>query len=203
MMKNATEKEKHSECKTARKRAPRNPSARRQQIISAAADLIAQEGSHKITNRSVAERAGVPLGSTTQYFKSVDDLRRAGLIELSARIEAEYDEAFHVMEHEEDVCASISNAICDYISNPERMRADATLYAAAIEDPAVRDIAKSSYDRFVDRCKPYMDLKRAKILFAFVEGALIDSCVMGHPYERELIQEAVALILDTPLDPAV
>ena len=29
-------------------------------------------------NRRVAEEAGVPLGSTTQYFKSIDELRREG-----------------------------------------------------------------------------------------------------------------------------
>ena len=77
--------------KTPRKRAPRNPAARRQEIIDAAADLISREGTARVTNRRVAERAGVPLGSTTQYFKSIDELRRAGLAELSRRIEREYD----------------------------------------------------------------------------------------------------------------
>ena len=59
--------------KKPKKRAPRDPAGRRQAIIDAAANLIAREGSSKITNRRVAEEAGVPLGSTTQYFKSIDD----------------------------------------------------------------------------------------------------------------------------------
>ena len=64
--------------KKPKKRAPRDPAGRRQAIIDAAANLIAREGSSKITNRRVAEEAGVPLGSTTQYFKSIDELRREG-----------------------------------------------------------------------------------------------------------------------------
>ena len=66
--------------KKPKKRAPRDPAGRRQAIIDAAANLIAREGSSKITNRRVAEEAGVPLGSTTQYFKSIDELRREKMV---------------------------------------------------------------------------------------------------------------------------
>ena len=36
----------------------------------------------------------------------------------------------------------------------------------------------------------------AKILCAFMEGAIINSCFMGVPYDRETIQKAVSLILE-------
>ena len=41
-----------------------------------------------------------------------------------------------------------------------------------------------------------MDEQRAKILCAFMEGAIINSCFMGLPYDRETIQKAVSLILE-------
>ncbi|OUO87558.1 hypothetical protein B5F40_13560 [Gordonibacter sp. An230] len=180
----------------ARKRSPRNPAARKQKIVDAAADLISRMGSGRITHRKVAERAGVPLGSTTQYFKSIDELRHAGLAELARRIEREYDEVFLVVAQRSHGSDVLADAITEYLSNLERVNADAALYAGAIEDPEVRSIAKESFESFLERCEPYVDAVRAKILFAFMEGAVINSCFMGVPYDRETVREAVALILE-------
>lgn len=178
-----------------RKRAPRNPEARKRQIIEAAADIIAREGPGKVTNRKVAEQAGVPLGSTTQYFKSVDELRRAGLSEVAQRLARDYDEVFQVVAQGEGTACALAEAISDYLSRPDRVLADASLGTAAIGDPEVRDIAARTFEQFLAQCEPYMTADRAKILFAFVEGAVINSCLMGVPYSKELIREAVSLIL--------
>lgn len=171
------------------------PSWTRQQIIDAAADLIAREGSGKITNRKVADYAGVSLGSTTRHFKSIDELRRAGLAELSTRIEREYDDMFCIVAQEGHGSERLADTINEYLSNPQRVNADAALYAAAIEDPEVRDITKRSFDSFLERCAPYMDIERAKILFAFIEGAVINSCFMGVPYDPEIVRLATRLII--------
>ena len=69
------------------KRAKRDPEGRRRAIIEAAAEIIASEGTRKLTHRRVAQQAGVPLGSTTQYFSSIDELRRAALAEQARLIE--------------------------------------------------------------------------------------------------------------------
>lgn len=182
--------------KKSKKRAPRDPAGRRQAIIGAAADLIAREGSSKVTNRRVAEEAGVPLGSTTQYFKSIGELRREGLAEVARRIECEYDEAFRVTEQGIQNATALADFINEYLSDRQRVHADAALYAAAIEDPEVEDITRSAFESFLRRCEPFMDEQRAKILCAFMEGAIINSCFMGLPYDRETIQKAVSLILE-------
>lgn len=77
-----------------RSRAPRDPIGRRKAIINAVADLIMEEGISKVTNRRVTVYAGVPLSSTTQYFKSIGDLRYAGLEELALRVDSEYRAIF-------------------------------------------------------------------------------------------------------------
>lgn len=181
--------------KLPRKRAPRNPEARKRQIVEAAADIIAHEGPSKVTNRKVAERAGVPLGSTTQYFKGIDELRRAGLAEVAKRLDRDYDDAFQVVAQGKGTERMLADAISDYLSQPDRVLADASLGTAAISDPEVRSIATHTFERFLERCEPYMDAERAKILFAFVEGAVINSCLMGVPYDKEIIHKAVSLIL--------
>ena len=60
----------------------RDPEERRRTIVEAAATLITEAGSEGLTHRLVAKRAGVPLGSTTQYFATLDDLREAALARL-------------------------------------------------------------------------------------------------------------------------
>jgi DNA-binding transcriptional regulator YbjK len=47
---------------------------RREQILEAALRVIGRSGRESVTHRAVAEEAGVPLGSTTYYFDSRDDL---------------------------------------------------------------------------------------------------------------------------------
>jgi DNA-binding transcriptional regulator YbjK len=47
---------------------------RRDAIVTAAAQIAADDGYAAISHRAVARRAEVPLGSTTYYFSSLDDL---------------------------------------------------------------------------------------------------------------------------------
>lgn len=200
-MEKDTAKPEEVEKRPQKKRAPRDPAGRRQTIINAAADIIAREGSSKITNRRVAKEAGVPLGSTTQYFKSIDELRHEALAEVARRIDHEYDEVFALTEEGSHNAAVIADFMNEYLSDPQRVRADAALYAAAIDDPHVEDITRRAFESFLDRCRPFMGEQQAKIFCAFMEGAVINSCFMGVPYDRETIQKAVSLILEDAGEP--
>src|SRR5829696_8263821 len=61
---------------------------RREQILEAALRVIGRSGREAVTHRAVAEEADVPLGSTTYYFDSRDDLLGQAL-EHIARKETE------------------------------------------------------------------------------------------------------------------
>ncbi|GAB2760798.1 TetR family transcriptional regulator [Salinifilum aidingensis] len=52
---------------------------RRQQLVAAAAELLAEGGFEAVRHRAVAERSGLPLASTTYYFSSLDDLVAAAV----------------------------------------------------------------------------------------------------------------------------
>jgi DNA-binding transcriptional regulator YbjK len=62
------------------------PLPRREVILDAALALIAERGTEQLTHRSVAERAGVPLGSTTYYFASRDELVREAFRRYVVRV---------------------------------------------------------------------------------------------------------------------
>ncbi|HEX6382829.1 MAG TPA: TetR family transcriptional regulator, partial [Acidimicrobiia bacterium] len=47
---------------------------RREALLRAAIELLGETGVRSVTHRAVAERAGVPLASTTYYFSSVKEL---------------------------------------------------------------------------------------------------------------------------------
>jgi DNA-binding transcriptional regulator YbjK len=47
---------------------------RRDALLRAAIELLGESGAKSVTHRAVAERAGLPLASTTYYFRSVHQL---------------------------------------------------------------------------------------------------------------------------------
>ena len=62
------------------------PLPRRDAILDAALAVIAGQGTEKVTHRSVAAEAGVPLGSTTYYFASRDELVREAFRRYVTRV---------------------------------------------------------------------------------------------------------------------
>lgn len=54
---------------------------RRNALVGAAAELLSESGFDAVRHRAVAERAGLPLASTTYYFDSLDDLVSAAIEE--------------------------------------------------------------------------------------------------------------------------
>ena len=64
---------------------------RREQILEAALRVIGRAGVQAVTHRAVAEEADVPLGSTTYYFDSRDDLIRQALEYVAASEIERYD----------------------------------------------------------------------------------------------------------------
>src|SRR3954454_10440861 len=52
---------------------------RREALLRAAIELLGETGAKSVTHRAVAQRAGVPLASTTYYFRSVDELIQEAL----------------------------------------------------------------------------------------------------------------------------
>jgi DNA-binding transcriptional regulator YbjK len=71
---------------------PQTAEGRREQILEATLRVIGRSGREAVTHRAVAEEAGVPLGSTTYYFDSRDDLLRQALEHVSAHEVSRYAE---------------------------------------------------------------------------------------------------------------
>jgi TetR/AcrR family transcriptional regulator, regulator of biofilm formation and stress response len=59
--------------------------ARREKILRAALRLIGQRGPEAVTHRAVASVAGVPLGSTTYYFATKEDILEEAMLMAAER----------------------------------------------------------------------------------------------------------------------
>ena len=134
------------------KRAKRDPEGRRRAIIEAAAEIIAREGTRKLTHRRVAQQAGVPLGSTTQYFSSIDELRRAALAELARLIEEDYDEMFRAVDAAGGTAQAYAHELNAYLADAEQVAIDTAFYstaANAYHQAGLTETAQT-YDRLAD-----------------------------------------------------
>lgn len=183
------------------KRAKRDPEGRRRAIVTAAAELIGREGTQRLTHRRVAQHAGVPLGSTTQYFSSIDELRRAGLEELGRLIEQDYDEMFRDIAERGGTPAAFAQAINDYLSDQAQVEVDSAFYAAAVNDPQMRQLARASFELSVRRSLPYVDEARATALTVLLDGAMFDTCLRGEPIDPAVVALAVEGVFAAKLDP--
>lgn len=64
---------------------------RRERIIAATLDHIAEEGVAGVSHRKIAMRADVPLGSMTYHFAGIDDLLREAFKRFADQIVAVFE----------------------------------------------------------------------------------------------------------------
>lgn len=176
-------------------RSKRDPQGRRRAIAQAAAELLLFEGPKSVTHRSVAKKAQVPLGSTTQYFSSIDELKRAGYDVISRGVERGYDELIAQSEKAKNDSEALAVCIYDYVTNIEEVRADMVLSAAAIKDEELRALLERNNERYEASLKQYMSDNQAKMISVFTNGLMLETGIFAHQFSEEFIVQAVETIL--------
>lgn len=176
-------------------RSKRDPQGRRRAIAQAAAELLLFEGPKSVTHRSVAKKAQVPLGSTTQYFSSINELKRAGYDVISRGVERGYDELIAQSEKAKNDSEALAVCIYDYVTNIEEVRADMVLSAAAIKDEELRALLEKNNERYEASLKQYMSDNQAKMISVFTNGLMLETGIFAHQFSEEFIVQAVETIL--------
>lgn len=176
-------------------RSKRDPQGRRRAIAQAAAELLLFEGPKSVTHRSVAKKAQVPLGSTTQYFSSINELKRAGYDVISRGVERGYDELIAQSEKAKNDSEALTVCIYDYVTNIEEVRADMVLSAAAIKDEELRALLERNNERYEASLKQYMSDNQAKMISVFTNGLMLETGIFAHQFSEEFIVQAVETIL--------
>ncbi|CCH35067.1 TetR family transcriptional regulator [Actinosynnema sp. NPDC047251] len=129
------------------------PAETRQRIIAAVLRIIGDDGVAGVTNRRIAQQAGVSLGSVTYHFATQQDLLRESLLhfvseetrhigELARRTEGEFADLRQVVRLVGEVAGAMP-------PDSERI-APYELYLHAGRDPELRTAAAecfAAYDR--------------------------------------------------------
>ncbi|MCI2421782.1 TetR family transcriptional regulator [Saccharopolyspora sp. K220] len=170
---------------TARRKDP----DRRERIARAAIAVAAERGVEKITHRAVAAAAGVPLGSTTYYFATLDDLLASAL-----RLAAE-DDVEHLRDWAEqldrngDLAVALTDLVLHYLGPARSQTAvEHQLYIAALHKPALRQISQEWDAALAEWFASYTDPATGRVLSAVFCGLLLQGIVRESVPSRDEIE---------------
>ena len=171
---------------------------RRQALVEAAAALLVERGFEALRHRAVAERAGLPLASTTYYFDSLDELIAAA-IEHHGRAELERGRAqLAELPAEHRDLDSVVDLVLDQLLGPPAGDRDAELVLLRYERlvatgrrpylrPLMRTLGtelRGLLQEVLARSGSPVDSRRLEQLIALVDGAVVNALIEVDPDPR-------------------
>jgi TetR/AcrR family transcriptional regulator, regulator of biofilm formation and stress response len=161
---------------------------RREEILRAALRLIGSRGMHQVTHRDVAREAGVPLGSTTYYFATKEELLSEALKLFVADEQSRLHDAAQLFDgvraEPEVVADAILAEIGQTLTRVVEQVAQFELYLEATRTPALAEVAKASFASYEEiavaalRSAGAQDPERVAPLFiGLIEGMMFRQLV--------------------------
>jgi DNA-binding transcriptional regulator YbjK len=187
---------------------------RRAALVAAAAELLGSGGFDAVRHRAVAEKAGLPLASTTYYFASLDDLtvaamERHGRDEL-AQVRADLD----ALPAPPDPVAVLELVLDQLLGRDSRHDPEAVVlryerFVGAGRRPYLRPLMREMRGEFdvllVDllaRAGVTLDPTALLRLVAVVDGTVVNSLIEADPDPRAAARAALLDALDTEARPS-
>ncbi|MFG3108921.1 TetR/AcrR family transcriptional regulator [Streptomyces tendae] len=178
-------------------RGPNDP-RRRERILDAALDVIAEHGAIKVTFRRIAEAAGVPLGSLTYYFDDMQHLLTAAFTRLAETVSTRYGALLEAARTRQEAEEAVVEIICGKVWGTDRnLLLSYELYAFATRNPEVRAVMRSWMQASRSSLARHFDPLTARALDALVEGFSIHNSVDPRPTGREEVAAVVRAVVDT------
>lgn len=175
-----------------------DPEGRRRQIIRAAAELIPEVGTAKVTHRLVAQRAGVSLGSTTRYFASLDELIGSALEELAAEIDDDLEMLDGMIAREGCEPDVIARHVHEFLTDAESVRVNIEMYHAAITDSSLQVLAMRWSEGLQQLLAEHVGSDAAYGVVAVIDGASVHAALSGEPVEFDVLRRVIAGVLALP-----
>ena len=174
----------------------RHDPQRRDRIIDACLDVIAEHGVAGTSHRRVAAAAGVPLGSMTYHFTGMDELLREAFTRFSQSVIGSVDERMSGAVSAEEVAEAIIVHIeGDIFGSPRDLVLTHELYTLAARDPAYRRLTNSWMRSSRAALEKHLDPSTARMVDALIEGLTIHRALDTEPQQPGLVREAVRRML--------
>ena len=176
----------------------RDPEGRQRAIISAAATLITEGGLSALTHRAVAARAGVSLGSTTQYFSSLNELREAAYQLLADEIDAELHLLKQRLTDFRDMPTEAAQVVHEFLTDGRQVRAEIALLHAGTTDPTRRSLALRWFDQLIELLSAHIGREAALAIAVYLDGATVHAGLHDTPLDVDQIARALAALATLP-----
>ncbi|MFB7500743.1 TetR/AcrR family transcriptional regulator [Streptomyces sp. NPDC056161] len=146
-------------------------SDRKEQIIEACLAVMAREGVAGTTHRRVAAEAGVPLGSTTYHFASLNDLLHCAFDRFARRSGARLETALLRATDRSSAVEAITDVILAGAQDRDgELVLTQELYTIAARRPEFRDITTAWMHRSRTALERHFPPDLACTVDALIEG---------------------------------
>ncbi|MCX4870196.1 TetR family transcriptional regulator [Streptomyces sp. NBC_00257] len=168
---------------------------RRDRILTATLDLIAEEGTAGVSHRKIAARADVPLGSMTYHFSGIDEVLREAFRHFTGHIVALFDEHLAAPADRDQAREAVADLI-HALSDGSRRDLILTqeLYTLAARRPCYRELTHEWMARSRSHLEKHFDPDTARQLDALIEGLTLHRALAAEPHDRLLTLDAVTRI---------
>ncbi|MFI8371085.1 TetR/AcrR family transcriptional regulator [Streptomyces sp. NPDC085466] len=169
---------------------------RRDRILVATLDHVAEEGVAGVSHRKIATRAGVPLGSMTYHFSGKDELLREAFTRFADQIVAVFERYLSRAETPEQAREAVTDLVHAVSEGARRDLVLAQeLYTLAARRPEYQELTQAWMRRSRALLERHFDPDTARQLDALIEGLTLHRALdNGQPHPRALTAEAVRRI---------
>jgi TetR/AcrR family transcriptional regulator, regulator of biofilm formation and stress response len=164
-------------------------------IALAALEVVADKGVEGLTHRAVAAVAGIPLGSTTYHFATLDDLLAAAIVEAKKATDVERAAWAAELGPDTDLVAAVTDYVMDALSDHwGRTVVEHELYIAALRRPQLRQLSREWDEAFPAVLSEHTDAVTALTVAMVVDGMFVRAFIHGMP-KRDEVEEVLRRLL--------
>ncbi|WP_418275381.1 TetR/AcrR family transcriptional regulator [Isoptericola jiangsuensis] len=169
---------------------------RRDRIVDACLDVVAEHGVAGTSHRRVAAAADVPLGSMTYHFAGMDELLRAAFSRFAEQQAAAFERRLgQATDVEQAADAVVALITTDVFATQRDLVLSHELYTLAARDPAFRTLTNAWMSRSRAALARHFDPLTCRLLDAFVEGVTIHRALDTERPDDAVVRSGVARIL--------
>lgn len=179
---------------------------RRYALVTAAAELLCEGGFDAVRHRAVADRAGLPLASTTYYFSSLEELVEQAVEYLGAVEAAELRERVQALPRRRRGAEASADLLVDLLaedSTREHTISRYERYIACARNPALRGVEQRMLSQRVDAVAEAMSRsgRRAQVelmraLLYTVDGAVASALAGVGNGDRDHVRATLVDVID-------
>lgn len=180
---------------------------RRSRLIEAAGELLLEGGFDAVRHRAVAERAQLPLASTTYYFASLDDLMAEAAASLCGHDAETVTERCNTLPRRRRGKTATSTALAEVIvgedTTMQQLSARYEMIALSARYPMLREVVSERW-RALSMCHLDVLTKSGRVadpahiaqLIGIEDGAIVGALGQNGVRPLDAVRDALLEVID-------